>query len=53
MDSAKWEICYNAQLRGANAILNLYFIPHKERYGNYYFKTWTAKGELAVVAPNN
>ncbi len=53
MDSAKWEICYNAHLRGANAILNYYCISHQESDGNYKYKTWTAKGDLAVIEENN
>jgi len=52
MDSAKWEICYNAHLHGANAILNFYCIPHQESDGNYKYKTWTAKGDLAIIEPN-
>jgi hypothetical protein len=47
-ESAKWEICYNAHLRGANAILNFSCISHQE---NNEGETWTAKGNLALVEP--
>jgi len=52
MDSAMWEMRYNAHLRGANAVLDFYCIPHEASSGNYKYKTWTAKGNLALVEPN-
>ncbi len=56
-DSARWEIRYNAHLRGANAITDYHCVPHHDSSDLDSTRrgvSWTATGNLAVVSvPDN
>jgi len=48
-DNAIWDLKFNAQLKGANAITNLKTISHQHKDDNYIYKKWTAGGNLVVI----
>lgn len=53
IDDSVWEIKYNAALLGANAVLNLKHISHKNHDGNFIYKLWTVSGDYAIVKRND